>query len=207
MAERNWNDNYADGFLPWDTGKPEPALVAAVESGVISRGRALEVGCGTGTNAIWLAQRGFEVVAIDVAPLAIAQAQKKAAEAGVDVDLSVHDFLAAPLEGEPFALVFDRGVWHVFDEAAERAKFARHVAQSLHAGGQWLSLAGSTEGPPRDHGPPRRSARDLVTAVEPVLEIVELRTMEFDANIPSVARAWTMRARVRDVPAVPSTRH
>ncbi len=207
MSERSWNDDYANGFLPWDTGEPETELVAAVESGVIAPGRALEVGCGTGTNAIWLAQRGFEVVAIDVAPLAIEQAGKKAADAGVAIELAVHDFLAAPIDGGPFALVFDRGVWHVFDEHDQRATFARHVAGSLGAGGQWLSLAGSTEGPPRDHGPPRRSARDLVTAVEPVLEIVELRAMEFDADIPTVARAWTMRARVRDVPPVASTRH
>ncbi|KIG14903.1 hypothetical protein DB30_06205 [Enhygromyxa salina] len=77
------------------------------------------------------------------------------------------------------------------------------MADSLGPGGEWLSLVGSTEGPAREQGPPRRSARDLVEAVEPVLELIELRSSEFDG---SVAKAWQLLARVREVPAQPSTR-
>jgi 2-polyprenyl-3-methyl-5-hydroxy-6-metoxy-1,4-benzoquinol methylase len=69
MASR-WNENYAQGFMPWDTGVPDPMLIQVVESGSLPVGRALDVGCGTGTNAIWLAQHGYEVYGVDVAPLA-----------------------------------------------------------------------------------------------------------------------------------------
>jgi SAM-dependent methyltransferase len=119
------------------------------------------------------------------------------------VQFTVLDFLTAELDGAPFDFVFDRGVLHVFDEAATRAQFAAHVGRVLVPGGHWLSLAGSTEGPPREEGPPRRSARDLVEAVEPVLEIVELRSATFDG--PG-ARAWQLLARAREIPAQPSTR-
>jgi hypothetical protein len=75
----------------------------------------------------------------------------------------------------------------------------------LAPGGLWLSLIGSTEGTPRDTGPPRRSARDLVSAIEPVLEMVELRSIHFDLHLEMPPAAWLCLSRVRAVPAQPST--
>lgn len=203
MPTPDWDDHYASGNLPWDSGEPEPHLVEAVERGLVAPGRTLEVGCGTGTNALWLASRGFEVLGIDIAPRAIAAANAKAEAAGARVQFRVLDFLTAEVEQAPFEFVFDRGVFHVFDEAETRAHFARQVGRMLATGGHWLSIAGSTEGPARDHGPPRRSARDLVEAVEPVLEIIELRTAAFDGGL---AKAWQLLTRAREIPAQPSTR-
>ena len=62
----------------------------------------------------------------------------------------------------------------ILDEPDERQGFAANVAAVLAPGGLWLSMIGSTEGPPREFGPPRRSAREVAPAIEPVLEIVEL---------------------------------
>jgi hypothetical protein len=103
------------------------------------------------------------------------------------------DFLAASPEG-PFSFVFDRGCFHVFDEPEERARFAAQVAAVLAPGGLWLSLIGSTEGPSREIGPPRRSAREVALAIEPALEIVELRAAEFRDR---GAKAWFCLARRR----------
>ena len=116
------------------------------------------------------------------------------------------DFLNDRVSGGPFDFVFDRGCFHIFDEAADRERFAEHVASELAPGGRWLSLAGSTEGPDRDWGPPRRSARDVVDAVEPALEILELRSVAFHANLPGPAAAWLCLFRQREVPAQPSSR-
>lgn len=206
MTAHDWDERYATGNTPWDEGQPDPQLVALVESGELAPGRLLEIGCGTGTNALWLAQRGFEVTAFDLAPLAIEKALAKRAAAGARASFLVHDVLAARAPGGPYDLVFDRGVLHVFDEPAERARFAERVAEALRLGGRWLSLSGSTEGPERDHGPPRRSARDLVEAVEPHLAIDELRSVEFSLDLPSTVLAWRLLARRRAVPAQPSTR-
>lgn len=173
MAHRCWNESYASEELPWDTGEPEPLLVEFVTSGRIWPTQTLEIGAGTGTNAIWLAERGFEVLGIDVAPLAMERANAKLEGRSLGCRFVTLDFLAAsPPEG-PFQFVFDRGCFHVFDEPEERAHFAARVAAALTPGGLWLSLIGSTEGPVREVGPPRRSAREVTLAIEPALEIVE----------------------------------
>jgi len=203
MARHDWNESYASGNpLPWDTGHPDPMLVQFIESGEVKPGRALEIGSGTGTNAIWLAQRGFQVLGVDVAPLAVDQAREKLPPA-LSCRFQVMDFLADAPPEETFDFVFDRGCFHIFDEAEERARFAARVAAALVPGGSWLSLCGSTEGPPRDMGPPRRSARDLVQAIEPELEIRQLRSGDFGEE---PIRAWLCHSQRRTIAAQPSTR-
>lgn len=203
MAYRSWNEDYASGEpLPWDTGEPDPLLVEIVESRVVTPGRALEVGCGTGTNAIYLAEKGFDVLGLDVSDVAI---EKARAQAQGRCRFEVGDFLADPPTGDRFDFVFDRGCFHIFDSDEERARFAANVDAALGDGGSWLSLIGSTEGPPREVGPPRRSARDVIDAIEPALEIVQLRSTEFHVRDESV-KSWLCLARKRSIPAQPSTR-
>lgn len=204
MAAQDWNEHYVRGELPWDTDEPDPHLVDLVRAGTIAPGRALEIGSGTGTNALWLAAHGFDVLGIDVSERAVEMANAKAGRDAPRVTFSMHDFLEDTLAG-PFDVVFDRGCFHVFDEPEQRARFAQRVADVLRPEGLWLSLIGSTEGPARDHGPPRRNARDIVSALEPALEVVSLRATEFDAGLPTAARAWVCLARRRTVPAQPST--
>jgi len=206
MAHPDWNARYAEGDLPWDTGKPDEHLVKIVDGGAVKAGRTLEIGCGTGTNALWLAARGFDVLAVDLAPLAIEKARAKAAGAR-NCLFEVLDFLAGKPEGGPFDFVFDRGTFHVFDEADVRARFAERVAGLLAPGGRWLSLIGSTEGGPRDTGPPRRTAREVLASIEPVLELVDLHADYFETMIEGpAAMAWICLSRRRAVDAVPSTR-
>ncbi|HTB96806.1 MAG TPA: class I SAM-dependent methyltransferase [Terracidiphilus sp.] len=194
MAHPSWNDSYASGQLPWDTGVPDPLLVDFVTSGAVRPGRALEIGAGTGSNAIWLAERGFDVLGVDISPLAVEQAQAKLARRTLQCRFAASDFLADPTTDGSFHFVFDRGCFHVFDEPEDRLRFAAQVAAVLAPEGLWLSLIGSTEGPSREVGPPRRSAREVALAVEPAMEIVELRSAEFQGL---GAKAWFCLSRQR----------
>jgi SAM-dependent methyltransferase len=202
MPHPSWNDSYASGEpLPWDTSTPDPMLIEMVESRAIEPGRTLEVGCGTGTNAFYLAQHGFEVVGVDVSRVAIEQAR---ARADGRCRFETVDFLYEAPPGGPFQFVFDRGCFHTFDENHERTRFAQNVAAVLVNGGVWLSLIGSTEGPPRWAGPPRRNARDVMNAIEPSLEILQFRSGEFSVGGDQL-KAWLCLSRKRTIPAQPSS--
>jgi len=76
-----WDLLYLFKKTPWDTGITPPEIVALIDSGKVPIGRALDLGCGTGTNAIYLAQHGFEVIGIDISRRAIALAKRKARSA------------------------------------------------------------------------------------------------------------------------------
>lgn len=206
MPHPDWDERYVAGETPWDTGEPNEYLVEFVKSAAVAKGDALEVGCGTGTNALWLAGEGFTVLGIDVSAVALEKARAKGAGTGSRCRFEQLDFLNDAVSGGPFDLVFDLGCFHLFDEARERASFAERVASLLASGGCWLSLIGSTEGPERDFGPPRRSARDVIGAIEPVLEILQLRSIEFHVDLPAPPAAWLCLSRPRKFPAAPSTR-
>lgn len=203
MTHPSWDESYASGqALPWDTGTPDSLLVEMIESRAIAPGRALEIGCGTGTNAIYLVQHGFDVLGVDISEVAVDKARAKAQGR---CRFEVVDFLAAEPAGGPFEFVFDRGCFHVFDDEGDRARFAQRVGAHLVEQGLWLSLIGSTEGAPRDEGPPRRTAREVMNAIEPRLEIMQLRSAEF-AVYGERLKSWLCLSRKRAILAQPSTR-
>jgi SAM-dependent methyltransferase len=94
--------------VPWDIGV-RPELVALVEGGRLAPGRAIDLGCGTGSNSIYLAQHGFQVTGIDFAPAAVESARDRAVEAGVSVDFIVDDLTDLKHVSGPFDLLIDVG--------------------------------------------------------------------------------------------------
>jgi len=142
---------YASRDTPWDTGIPEPELVRVVEAGLLPGRSVLEMGCGTGTNAIELARRGYAVTAVDFVPAAIDRARRKATEAGVDVDFRVGDITTLPLEG-PYDVLFDLGLYHGIRQR-DLAGFLGVLDRVARPGTRWLSIAGNAK-EPLDPGPP-----------------------------------------------------
>ncbi len=134
----------------WDSGVTPPEVVALIEGGSI-HGRALDLGCGTGTNAIYLAQHGLSVVGIDFSPKAIATARDKAQRAGVTVDLHVADVTRLDFLREPFDFVLDLGCFHAIDPA-ERGRYAENLARLTRPGSVFMLYAFSPR-PPDQPGP------------------------------------------------------
>lgn len=201
MDRAEWDERYRTGDLPWDTQRHDELLERVVTEHPVEPCAALELGAGTGTNAIWLAQQGFRVTALDIAPIAINMAVEKASREGVSVEFLTADILADEIPGVPFGFVFDRGCFHSFDEPAERVACAEIVANCLTEDGLWFSLIGSTDGPDRETGPPRRSVRDIAEAVEPLFEILSLEATHFDSDQREPPRAWACLMRKRTRPA------
>ncbi|MEE9567322.1 MAG: class I SAM-dependent methyltransferase [Desulfobacteria bacterium] len=196
--QERWEERYRTGSTPWDIGRPDFNLTEMVTEKPIRDCKALEIGCGTGSNAVWLAQQNFSVTATDVSEIAIQKAKERASDAGVKCVFLVSDFLNDKVPGAPFGFVFDRGCFHSFDSDEERKQLAENVAFHLEKEGLWLSLVGSTDGPPREVGPPQRSARDIVIAVEPYFEILSLSSSHFDSESLEPPRNWVCLMRKRE---------
>jgi|GEM_PF-500350 len=107
-----WDKFYHKGKTPpWNQKQASGDLQKAVENGDLKPGRIVVLGCGSGMNAIYLAKKGFDVTAIDVAPTALGIAERDAQKAGVKVKWVLADVLNLP-EFKPFESIFDRGCYH-----------------------------------------------------------------------------------------------
>jgi len=120
---------------PWDTDTSPPELLEFIESH--KPGRAIDIGCGTGTNVIALARAGWQVTGVDFAPRAIALAGGKLKKAGIRADVHVND--ATTLKGitGPFDLAFDLGCFHGISQYGQ-LKYLEQLDRILARGGFWL---------------------------------------------------------------------
>ncbi|TGB06282.1 class I SAM-dependent methyltransferase [Streptomyces sp. MZ04] len=113
----DWWDGFYDDRsrqVPFFVAKPDENLVGYLDRGLITPGRALDLGCGPGRNALHLASAGFRVDAVDLSPTAVAWAEERAREAGADVRFHCGDaFELTPDElGGPYDLIYDSGCFH-----------------------------------------------------------------------------------------------
>lgn len=120
---------------PWDTGISPPELIefiAATPPGV-----ALDIGCGTGTNAIRLAKEGWKVTGVDFAPRAIWLARSKASQEGVQVDFYIADATDLKELHGPYNLILDIGCFHSLSESG-MSKYIENLERLLAPGGTYL---------------------------------------------------------------------
>ena len=166
MERTDWNQRYIDSDTPWDSGLPSEELKRFLDSGLVKPCRALELGCGTGTNAVFLAQSGFQVTAADLSEVALKQARDKSEKAGVSIEFLQADVTKLPHDVAPFRFVFDRGTYHIV-RSENMMGFQKMLARLVEPGGYYFVLAGNiNENAPPDKGPPRVSASDLCKELE-----------------------------------------
>lgn len=189
--QSDWNDRYRDGCLPWDTGRPSAELLQTIRQHAIVPCRALELGCGTGTNSVWLTQQGFEVTGVDLAPLAIEQAERRAREAGVRAKFVVADVLDLPDLNGPFSFFLDRGCFHAVRRDVPH-RYAAAVARQLVPGARGLVLAGNAR-EPHTPGPPVVTEDEIRSELGVVFDIVDLREFHFDEapGVPERFLGWS----------------
>jgi SAM-dependent methyltransferase len=138
---------YRIGFTPWEGHKLPARLLEIVEGGAaLPKGKALELGCGTGDTSIYLAQHGWDVVAVDFVSRALDKARSKAQAAGVKVRFLRGDVtkLHSYEIGEGFQLIVDGGCMHGLSEEGREA-YVREV-NAVAAPGATLLLVAFAEG-------------------------------------------------------------
>jgi SAM-dependent methyltransferase len=161
-----FEQRYAEGRIPWDDVEPPPEIKAAVAE--LPAGRALDLGCGYGRAAIYLARHGWEVDGVDFIPRAIEVARSRAEEAGVGERAHFHVGSAAELGhlDPPYHLAVDVGCMHSFDEetlAVYRDELSRLLApDALYM--LFVHLRDERDEPGRDDGP-RGIAEEAVRAL------------------------------------------
>ncbi len=176
---QHWNERYETGSTPWDSGLPSVELRRVISEAKIQPCRVLELGCGTGTNAVLLAQLGFEVTAIDLSALAIEQAMQKASEAGVEVTFICGDVCSIARPSEPFPLVFDRGCFHCIRRDVGVGIILETLERVTAAGSQLIVFTGNAN-EKRDHGPPGLFEEDIRQELDGLFEISQLRPFFFE---------------------------
>lgn len=190
-----WDEVYK-GTPPWDVGHPQPAFQAVIQNGEIKPGRALDIGCGRGENAIMLAMNGCDAVGMDLAENAISDAKAKAIERHVKVNFAVGNVLQMDRlfeEGE-FDVVIDSGLFHVMTDE-ERPVFARQVHRVLKEGGKYFMLCFSDKEPGEYELPRRVSKAEMESTFSPLFNIIYIKDSVFDSLLnPSSRKAYLLSA-------------
>lgn len=210
QMDRIYRDRALDE-IPWNIEGPPDTLRGLLESGWVSPCDAIDLGCGAGNHATWLASRGFRMTGLELSPAAIEIARRLAEEKGVQCR-----FVAADMTGiveeldDAFDFAYDWGVLHhVFPE--HRGRYVMNVHRMLRAGGRYLSLCFSEEEPASFGGDGKYRTTPLGTTLyfssetelrelfEPLFHVERMRTVEVPGKMaPHMAVETLMSKREAD---------
>lgn len=175
---RDWNGRYLEEDTPWDSGLRSRELARVLDEQGIEPCRAVELGCGTGTNAVFLAERGFDVTGIDLAPAALARAREKAEAAGVQVEFIEADVSRFELDLEPFDFLFDRGCYHCV-RRVDLDGYCRAVSRLTRPGTIALVLTGNIN-EQSEEGIPRVHEHEIRDELDELFDIQSIRAFHFE---------------------------
>jgi 2-polyprenyl-3-methyl-5-hydroxy-6-metoxy-1,4-benzoquinol methylase len=159
VGREEWNRRYAATELLW-TARPNRFLVA--EAGDLRPCRALDLACGEGRNAVWLAEQSWRVTGVDFSDVALAKARNLAAARGVEVDWVQADLLAYRPGQRAYDLVL---LFYLQLPAAQRREVVRAAAEAVAPGGTLLLVAHDSRNLEHGHGGPKE-ASVLYTAAD-----------------------------------------
>lgn len=168
------------GIPPWDIGHPQQAYVELAHTGQIN-GSVLDVGCGTGEHALYLAQWGHEVWGIDSSPTAIQKAQTKASARGINVTFRVADAFNLQDLGRTFETIIDSGLFHVFSDE-ERPLFVKSLVSVLQPGGTYYLLCFSDRESSSSPGPRRVSQAEIEETFQQGWHVNDIRATRFETT-------------------------
>lgn len=199
---RAWRETYATTAfekLPWFREGPKPALEAAYREGWVGRpGPWLDLGCGAGSDALWLSRRHLRVTGVDVAEGAIRAARRRALELGSSADFLVSDVLELPFENGHFRGASDMGCFHTLPPELRRS-YAQEVARVLRPGGRLLLSVAAREAVETGGPPHRLSVEDVARPLEAEFVFRRVLYTERGGRLASY-EAWLERRRSAQPP-------
>lgn len=175
----DWEKQYINGTIPWDIPYVHQSFQTYFNSIKDRNIKILDIGCGTGTTAIWLAKLGFSVTGIDISPKAIELSIRKSISEGVHCTFLVDNFLNTKLKNSSFDIVIDSSTYRVFEEE-DRQIFARNVSKVLKPKGIWLSVTATDES----------ASRILPTLPKKTLDMLISSTTNYFTNISVTSSSY-----------------
>ncbi|NUS95356.1 MAG: class I SAM-dependent methyltransferase [Nocardia sp.] len=179
-----------DAAPPWSIGAPQPELAALIEQGRF-HGEVLDAGCGEGAISLYLAERGFTTVGLDLAPTAIASARAEAQRRGLDnATFEVADITSFTGYDGRFGTVVDSTLFHSIP-AESRAGYLASIARAAAPGAVYFALVFDRAGFPEVPGPAPApvTADELRDAVSRYWVIDEIAPARIHANLPDRAES------------------
>jgi len=186
----NWDAIYQAGTPPWDAGKPHAELIRVLEEYHLRPRTVLEVGCGTGSDAIYLARRRFEVTAVDCSAIAIERARLRAERHDVVLRFVQADVFEFAGTAGCFDFVYDAGLYHAIREEHLEA-YLDMLWRVTRPGSYYLCLAGAP-GEGDDDGPPVVTADEMQEELCRLFEVIHLRAARLESSDPERTHpAWS----------------
>jgi SAM-dependent methyltransferase len=175
----DWDAIYRMGTPPWDIGKPSAELVRVLSETHIPRGTALDMGCGTGADAIYLARHRFDVTAIDISPMAIERARVRLEREGGLVRFVQGDICRFAQMAGQFDFIYDAGFYHCVRQT-DLDGFLDVLWRVTRPGSMYLSLCGA-KGEKAEGGPPQVSEDDIHDELGRLFEFIHVRPCRFES--------------------------
>jgi len=181
---------YSRFRVPWDIG-PRRELVELVETGRIKPCKAIDLGSGTASNCIFLAQHGFQVIGVDFASAAVDLGKKRAAEAGVMVDFIQDDLTNLSNVSGSFDLLIDYGTLDDL-HPSQRDLYLQNVLPLTHPGSQFVLYCFEWQPHGWEHLVYDRLALRLNEAYDRFSRYFEIEKIAGEQNLPGFPRGWAV---------------
>ena len=173
---RDWDEAWRKGRPPWEAPEVNVDLIRVVKELLpeLRRVTFLEIGCGTGREAIWLASKGFQVTAVDASVTAIERARTRAEQAEVLLRIVLSDIFQFARNSETFDFVYDIGFYHCV-RRQDLKRYLDLLWDVTHPGSYYFTICGAAEcDTGNELGPPLVSEREIRWEVGRLFEVVRI---------------------------------
>jgi SAM-dependent methyltransferase len=177
----DWDAIYREGTPLWETGEPSAELVRFLDEKRIGRGSALDIGCGTGADAVYMVRRGLEVTGVDSSPTAIERARVRAEQEDVLPRFVLADFFEFAQAAGIFDLAYDAGFYQ-YARQVDLDRYLDALWRVTRPGSYFMTLAASPGESPKG-APPPVTKRQLYNELGRLFEVVRLEQIRMPSPV------------------------
>lgn len=181
MSAMDWDVLYRETLPPWEVGSASPELGRILEEWQFPKGTLLDLGCGTGADAVFLAQHGFDVTAVDFSPTALERARTRAQNAATNVCFVLEDVFRFGFHGGVFDLVYDSSFYQ-FVRQWELSRLLDLLWRITKPGSYYVCITKTTPQSTNSELP-QLSEDDLKSELGRLFELVQIRQFTFESRV------------------------